>query len=73
LNAESSFVTLFNIVWCHSENNAPHHLNDVSFVTGVPEFEDPEDIPTLIVLDDIIDSAYSKKSQRIIYKRIASS
>jgi hypothetical protein len=50
-----------NIVWCHSENNAPHHLKDVSFVTGVPEFENPENVPTLIVLDDLMDSAYSKK------------
>jgi len=24
-----------NIVWYHSENNAPHHLKSVSFVKGV--------------------------------------
>ena len=50
-----------NIVWCHSEDNAPHHLKDVSFVKGVPDFENPENVPTLIVLDDLMDSAYSKK------------
>ena len=49
-----------NIVWCHSEDNAPHHLKDVSFVKSVPEFENPENVPTLIVLDDLMDSAYSK-------------
>ena len=49
------------ILWCHSEDNAPHHLKDVSFVKGVPDFENPENVPTLIVLDDLMDSAYSKK------------
>jgi len=50
-----------NIVWCHSENNAPHHLKRVTFVKGVPEFENPENVPTLIVLDYLMDSAYSTK------------
>jgi hypothetical protein len=50
-----------NIVWCHSENNAPHHLKDVSFVKGVPDFDKPEHVPTLVVLDDLMDSAYSTK------------
>jgi hypothetical protein len=31
-----------NIVWCHSENNAPHHLKNASFVKGVPDFEKTE-------------------------------
>ena len=45
----------------HSENNDPHHLKNVSFVEGVPDFEYPENIPTLIVLDDLLDSVYSTK------------
>jgi len=36
-----------NIVWCQSENNAPHHLKNVTFVKGVPDFENPENVPTL--------------------------
>ena len=48
-----------NIVCCHSEDNAPHHLKDVSFVKSLPDFENPENVPTLIVLDDLMDSAYS--------------
>ena len=46
-----------NIVWCHSENNAPYHLRDVSFDKSVPQFENPENLPTLIELDDLMDSA----------------
>ena len=37
-----------NIVWCHSENDAPHHLKNVLFVKGVPVFESPEIVPTHI-------------------------
>ena len=53
-------IVFKNIVCCHSED-VPHHLKDVSFVKGVIDFENPENVPTLIVLDDLIDSAYSKK------------
>ena len=58
----------FKIVWCHSENNAPHHLKNVSFVKGVPDFVNPENIPTLIVLDDLMDSAYSTKVSELFTK-----
>jgi len=61
-------VVLTNIVWCHSENNAPHHLKNVTFVTGVPAFENPENVPTLIVLDDLMDSAYSTKVSLLFTK-----
>jgi len=57
-----------NIVWCHSENNAPHHLKNVTFVKGVPDFETPENVPTLIVLDDLMDSAYSTKVSQLFTK-----
>jgi hypothetical protein len=57
-----------NIVWCHSENNAPRHLKDVSFVKGVPDFDNPEHVPTLIVLDDLMDSAYSTKLSDLFTK-----
>jgi hypothetical protein len=61
-------IVFKNIVWCHSEDNAPHHLKDVSFVKGVPDFENPENVPTLIVLDDLMDSAYSKKVSELFTK-----
>jgi len=57
-----------NIVWCHSENNAPHHLKNVSFVKDVPDFENPENVPTLIVLDALMDSAYSTKVSKLFTK-----
>jgi len=57
-----------NIVWFHSENNAPHHLKNVTFVKGVPDFENPQNVPTLIVLDDLMDSAYSTKVSQLFTK-----
>ena len=36
-------------------------MKNVSFVKGVPDVENPENIPTLIVLDDLMDPAYSTK------------
>ena len=57
-----------NIVWCHSENNATHHLKNVSFVKGVPDFENPKNVPTLIVLDDLMDYAYSTKVSELFTK-----
>jgi len=61
-------IAFENIVWCHSENNAPHHLKSVSFVIGVQDFENPENIPTLIVLDDLMDTAYSTKVSQLFTK-----
>ena len=61
-------IVFKNIVWCHSEDNAPHQLKDVSFVKGVPDFENPENVPTLIVLDDLMESAYSKKLSELFSK-----
>jgi len=57
-----------NIVRCHSEKNAPHHLQNVSFVKGVPEFQSPENVPTVIVLDGLMDSAYSTKVSELFTK-----
>jgi hypothetical protein len=57
-----------NIGWCHSENNDPHHLQDVSFVKGVQDFENPDNVPTLIVLADLMDSAYSTKVSELFTK-----
>ena len=54
-------IVFENIVWCHSENNAPHHLKNVSFVKGIPDFDNPENVPTLIVSYDFMESAYSTK------------
>ena len=61
-------IAFDNIVWCHSENNAPHHLKSVSFVKVIPDFENPENIPTLIMLDDFMDSAYSTKVSQLFTK-----
>jgi len=40
-------------------------LQNDSFVKVVPEFENPEKVPTLIVLDDLMDSAYSTKGSEL--------
>jgi hypothetical protein len=55
-------------VCCHSENNAPHHLKNVSFVKSVPDFENPENVSTVIVLDDLMDTAYSTKVSELFTK-----
>jgi hypothetical protein len=57
-----------NIVLCHSENSAPQHMQDVSFFKGVPDFENPDNVPTLIVLDDLMDSAYSTSVSELFTK-----
>ena len=57
-----------NIVWCHSENNAPHHLQNVSFGKGVPDFSNPENLTALIVLDDLMDSAYTTEVSELLTK-----
>ena len=59
-----------NVMWCHSENSAPHLLKNVSFVKGIPYIDNPENVPTFAVLDDLMYSAFSKKSEPIIYQRI---
>jgi len=61
-------IVFKNIVWCHSENNAPSYLKDVSFVKCVPDFGNPKYVPTLIVLDDLMDSAYSTKVSKLFTK-----
>ena len=61
-------IAFKNIVWCHSENNAPHHMKNVSFVKVVSEFDNPEDVTTQIVLDDLMDSTYSTKVSELITK-----
>jgi len=45
-----------------------HHLKNVSFVKGVPDFENPENIHTLTVLDNLMDSAYSTKVSELFTK-----
>jgi len=57
-----------NIAWCHSENNSPHHLKNVPILKGVLNFENPENVPTLIVLVDLMDSAYSTKVSELFTK-----
>jgi hypothetical protein len=61
-------VTLcLKIFCCHSENNAPH-LRNITFGKGVPEFDNPENVPTLRVLDDLMDTAYSTKVSQLFTK-----
>jgi len=57
-------VTLcFKIVWCYGENNAQHYLKNVPGdaercshhdAKGVPEFENSQNVPKLIVMDDLM-------------------
>ena len=61
-------IVFKNIVLCHSENNVPHHLKNVSFVKSVPDFENPENVPTLIILNDLMGSAYSSKVNELFTK-----
>jgi hypothetical protein len=61
-------IVFTNVVWCHSENNAPDHLENVTFVKGIPEFENPDNKPTFIMLDDLMDPAYSTKISQLFTK-----
>ena len=61
-------IVFENIVWCHSENNAPHLLTNVLFVKVVPGIENSEKVPKLLVLDDLMDSAYSTKVSELFTK-----
>jgi hypothetical protein len=56
------------MLWCHSENNAPHHLKNVTFVKGVRDIGNLENVHTLIVLDDLMDLAYSTKVSQLFTK-----
>ena len=56
-------------MWFNCEKDAPHHLKNVSFAKGVPEFENPENVITLIVLDDLMDSAHSTNGSGSFTKR----
>jgi hypothetical protein len=80
-SGKSTFVTKFikcrnkvcdikfkNIVWCHGEDSAPRRLKKVSFFEGVPEFTNPDNIPTLFVLDDLMNEAYSKRVSELFTK-----
>ena len=55
-------------MWNHSENNAPLHLKIMTLVKGVPDFENPKNVPTLIALDDLMDSVYSTKVSQLFSK-----
>jgi hypothetical protein len=61
-------ISFEKIVWCHSEDTAPHHLHNVSFFEGIPSFDNPDNIPTLFVLDDLMSTAYSKKVSDLFTK-----
>jgi len=61
-------VWRLKILWCYSEKSAPHHLKNVTFLSGVPDFENPENVSTLIVLDDLMDSAYSTNFSQLFTK-----
>jgi hypothetical protein len=40
----------------------------MTFVKDLPDFENPENVPTLIVLDELMDSAYSTKVSQLFAK-----
>ena len=54
-----------NIVRCHSENNAPNTWRTFYLLKAYPE-----NIPTLIVLDDSMDFAYCTKANYLTKDRI---
>jgi signal recognition particle GTPase len=50
------------IVWCYSEEaSVPTDFKSVEFRVGVPEFQNEKGEPRLVVLNDLINSAYSKQ------------
>ena len=61
-------IVFENIVWCHSENNAPHYLKNFSFVERVPDFENPWKISTIKGLNDTMDCTYSTKVSELFTK-----
>ena len=61
-------IVFDNIAWYHIENNAPHHLKNVSFVKDVPDFANPENVPAIVVLDDLMVSADSTKVSELFSK-----
>lgn len=56
-----------NIVRCHSENKTPHHLKDFSLVE-VLDYDNPENVRILVVVDDRMDSVYSPKVRELFTK-----
>jgi hypothetical protein len=56
------------IIWCHSENNLPYYLKGIPFVKCVPDFENPASKSTLILLDNLMYSACSKKASELFTK-----
>jgi hypothetical protein len=52
-------VVFSNIEWRHRQNNVPHHLKKREIFKGLPDVENPENVPTLLVVIDLMDSAYS--------------
>lgn len=55
-------------ILCNVTVKRPHHLENVLFVK-VADLENPENIPKLIVFDDLMDSAYSTKVSQLFTKR----
>lgn len=54
------------VVWCHAENNAiPESLknkNNIEFYNGIPDnFDNRENKPMLIILDDLMMDAFNAK------------
>ena len=46
----------------------PRYLKHISFVKGVQNIENPENVPTLILLDNLVDSFYSIKVSEVFTK-----
>ena len=46
----------------------PPSLENVSFFKGAPDFENPENVPTLIGLNDLMESAYSTNVSELFTK-----
>ena len=48
------------IVWCFSESSAVPKLSNVTFHKGIPNLKNATGKPMLIILDDLLQEAYSK-------------
>jgi len=61
-------VTCFEILSDVTVKITPTSSKKVTFVNGVPDFENPENMPRHRVVDDLMDSAYSTKVRQLLSK-----
>lgn len=60
-NVKSLCANFKTIVWCYSESSAVPNIPNIIFHVGVPTLRNTTGEPVLIVLDDLLQEAYSKE------------